>query len=202
MSDDTLVRTIAVAAAAAILAAPYWERLAALGAQAAAAASEHWAAIARLAAAGLIVAAAWGKVPMPRFTPPAPVVTVTVETPSVELQQLVAPVASALGPLSQSDRMLWASVWTKAALVVDAERTSQQPAFTDTPALRLFTTVALDIAWRRIGGHAPGSLAGLREAVEAAMRGVVGLDSVPVTADVRARYSEVCRAIAWAGIQR
>ena len=71
--------------------------------------------------------------------------------------------------------------------------------FTDTPSLRLFTTVALDVAWRRIGGNSPGAVAGLREAVETAMRSAIGLDAVPVTADTRARYAEVAKAIAWAG---
>jgi hypothetical protein len=73
------------------------------------------------------------------------------------------------------------------------------PVLTDTPALRTFTAVSLDIAWRRIQGHTPGSVAGLREAVEAAMRGALGLDEVPVTPHVRGRYAEVARAIGWAG---
>jgi hypothetical protein len=42
-------------------------------------------------------------------------------------------------------------------------------------------------------------VAGLKDAVEAAMRGALGLDSVPVTADTRARYADVAKAIAWAG---
>lgn len=197
---DGAFRTIAVVAAAALVAAPYWRHLAAVGAAAAEAAREHWVTGARLAAAGLIVAAAWGVVPMPRLS--APSVTVEVDTPSAEMQRVVAPVAEALAGLSPASRAEWAAVWVKAAIVVDAERTSTATAFPDTPALRTFTTVALDIAWRRLGDHAPGSLPGLREAVEAAMRTALGLDAVPVTADVRARYSEVCRAIAWAGLAR
>jgi hypothetical protein len=42
-------------------------------------------------------------------------------------------------------------------------------------------------------------VAGLREAVETAMRSALGLDEVPVTPHVRGRYAEVARAIAWAG---
>jgi hypothetical protein len=65
--------------------------------------------------------------------------------------------------------------------------------------LRAFTGIALDVAWRRLGNQAPGSVAGLKDAVEAAMRGALGLDSVPVTADTRARYADVAKALAWAG---
>jgi hypothetical protein len=63
----------------------------------------------------------------------------------------------------------------------------------------LFTQVALEVAWRRIGDQATGSVDGLRTAVETAMRSVLGLDAVPVTAEMRGRYAEVARAIAWAG---
>lgn len=198
MTHDAVLRAIAVAVAAGLLAAPYWREIAAAGRQAAAAASEHGASLARTAAALLIVAAAWGYVPLPTL-PASPAVTVTVDAPSEEMQRLVEPVTKALGTLSPADRALWASVWLKAALVVEAERTSTQPAFTDTPALRLFTSVALDIGWRRLGNHATGSLPGLREAVEAAMRTALGLDAVPVTGEMRGRYAEVARAIAWAG---
>lgn len=193
-----MLRTIAVVAAAGLLAAPYWPQIRDAGRAAAAAARDHGAGLARLAAALLIVAAAWGYVPLPQL-PAGPAVTVSVDAPSEDMQRLVEPVTAALGTLSPADRALWASVWLKAALVVEAERTSTQPAFPDTPSLRLFTTVALDIGWRRLGNHATGSLPGLREAVEAAMRTAMGLDAVPVTGEMRARYAEVARAIAWAG---
>lgn len=198
MSSDAVLRIIAVAAAAALVAAPYWRQIRDAGRSAAAAAREHGASLCRTAAALLIVAAAWGWVPLPQL-PAVPAVTVTVDAPSQDMQRLVEPVTKALGSLSPADRALWASVWLKAALVVEAEKTSTQQAFPDTPALRLFTTVALDIGWRRLGDHATGSLPGLREAVEAAMRTAMGLDAVPVTGEMRARYVEVARAIAWAG---
>ena len=198
MSSDAVLRIIAVAAAAALVAAPYWRQIRDAGRSAAAAAREHGASLCRTAAALLIVAAAWGYVPLPTL-PASPAVTVTVDAPSEDMQRLVEPVTKALGSLSPADRSLWASVWLKAALVVKAEKTSTQPAFPDTPALRQFTTVALDIGWRRLGDHPTGSLPGLREAVEAAMRTAMGLDAVPVTGEMRARYVEVARAIAWAG---
>lgn len=198
MSSDAVLRIIAVAAAAALVAAPYWRQILDAGRSAAAAARDHGASLSRTAAALLIVAAAWGYVPLPTL-PASPAVTVTVDAPSEEMQRLVEPVTKALGSLSPADRAMWASVWLKAALVVEAEKTSTQQAFPDTPALRLFTTVALDIGWRRLGDHPTGSLPGLREAVEAAMRTAMGLDAVPVTGEMRARYVEVARAIAWAG---
>jgi hypothetical protein len=195
---DAMLRTLAVAAAAALLAAPYWEQIAALGSQAAAAARKHGALLGRIAAAGLIVAAAWGKIPLPEFALPV-VPAVTVPTPSPEMQRLVEPVAQALAGLPADKKALWAATWTKAALVVKAEGTSSVEVFRDTPSLRLFTTVALDVAWRRLGDARPGSVDGLREAVETALRSAMGLDSVPVTPEMRASYAEVAEAIAWAG---
>ena len=199
MSPDVVIRAIAVVAAAALLAAPYYEQIAALVDQAAAAARKHSAGLARLAAAGLIVAAAWGKIPLPELPGVVDVPAVVVPEPSAELQRLVAPVAEALAGLPPDKRQLWAATWSKAAVVVEAEGSTSVAVFTDTPSLRTLTTVALDLAWRRIGNQPPGSVAGLREAVEAAMRGVLGLDSVPVTADTRAKYAAVANAIAWAG---
>ncbi len=47
----------------------------------------------------------------------------------------------------------------------------------------------------------PGSVDGLRDGVEAAMRSVLGLDAVPVTPQMRASYANVAKAIAWAGLR-
>ena len=198
MSHDDIIRTGAVVAAVALLAAPYWRQVAEKLTEAADAAKAHLPTIGRVAAAALIVAAAWGKIPVPSL--PAAVPTVTVEAPSVRLQELVAPVAKALAPLPASDRILWASVWKKAATVVEGDTSVEAVTFTDTKSLRLFTVLALDLAWRRIGGHAPGSVQGLRDAVESAIGSVVGTDAVAVTPQIRASYAEVARAIAWAGI--
>lgn len=197
MTPETL-RIAAVVAAVALVAAPYWRVVWQWLVDLADAARGHGPALARVAAAGLIVAAAWGVVPLPQL-PSTPGVQVVVPTPSEEMQRLVEPVASALGSLSAADRATWAATWSKAALVAEAEGATSVEVLRDTPTLRAFTGIALDVAWRRIGGHAPGSVAGLREAVEAAMRGALGLDEVPVTPQMRTRYAEVARAIGWAG---
>lgn len=198
MTHDDLLRAGAVLAAVALLAAPYQQQILALVTQAAEAARAHTGTISRVAAAGLILAAAWGKIPMPSIggdTVPA----VVVPEPSPELQRLVEPVSKALAGLPAGQRAVWAATWSKAAVVVEAEGTTTVAVLTDTPSLRLFTTIALDVAWRRIGGSSPGAVAGLREAVEAAMRSALWLDSVPVTNEIRGRYAEVAKAIAWAG---
>jgi hypothetical protein len=200
VSHETLLRAAAVAVAVALLAAPYWRVVVDALQAGAAAAQANAQAIGRIVAAGLIVAAAWGALPMPDFNPVVPSVSIDVPEPSAELRQAVEPVRKALAGLSQADRNLWAATWAKAALVVEADGTTSVEAFRDTASLRLFTTVAIDIAWRRIGGHAPGSVDGLREAVEAAMRSALGLDAVPVTPQMRGSYADVARAIAWAGL--
>ena len=199
MSQDVVLRTIAVVAAVALVAAPYRGLIVQKLTEAATAASAYGADLARIAAALLIVAALWGKIPLPQVPGIVDVPAVVVPEPSAELQRLVAPVARALDGLPADKRQLWAATWSKAAVVVEAEGTTSVPVFTDTPSLRLMTTVALDVAWRRLGDMPPGAVAGLREAVETAMRSVLGLDSVPVTADTRGRYAEVAKAIAWAG---
>lgn len=199
MSHESVIRTAAVVAAAALLAAPYWPVLRGLLAQAAEAAKQHRDGLLRLAAAGLLIAAAWGQIPVPRL-PAIPARPVSVETPTVEMQRLVSAVGSALRSMPMSDRMLWADAWNKVALVVAGDAVTTEVAFTDTRSLRAFTTLAIDIAWRRIGGHQPGSVAGLREAVEAAYGTALGKDVVPVTGDVRARYVEFAKAVAWAGV--
>lgn len=196
MSNDTVIRAAAVVAAAALLAAPYRRQIVERIAQAAEAAKRHAALAGRLAAAALLIAAAWGKIPMPRLAvPPVPV---TVATPSREMQSLVEPVGKALAGLPAADRNLWASLWTRAATVAAGDAVTAQVAFADTRSLREYTALAVDIGWRRIGQHVPGSQESLRTAVEAAYASAVGSDVVPVTGDVRARYVEFANAIGWA----
>lgn len=199
MSQDALLRAIAVVVAVALVAAPYRGLIVERLTQAATAASAYGADLARIAAALLIVAALWGKIPLPQMPGIVDVPTVVVPEPSAELQRLVAPVVQALAGLPADKRQLWAATWSKAAVVVEAEGTTSVPVFTDTPALRLFTTVAIDVAWRRLGDMPPGGVAGLKEAVETAMRSALGLDAVPVTSEMRGRYADVAKAIAWAG---
>ena len=196
---DEIIRTAAVVAAVALVAAPYWPHVAKYLAEAAETARRHWPTIGRAVAACLLIAAAWGKIPMPSL-PTAPSVTVVVETPTVEMQRLVTPVAEAMRSMPAGDRMLWARTWNKAAIVVAGDAVTTEVVFTDTRSLRGFTVLALDIAWRRIGQHAPGSNEPLRAAVEAAYGQAIGTEVVPVTADLRARYGAFAKAVAWAGV--
>lgn len=199
MSQDAILRVLAVGAAVAILAAPYRGVVVDALEAAAKAARANAAVIGRVAAAALIVAAAWGKVPLPTL-PSVPAVTVAVEEPSPEMKAAVAPVAAALRALPAGDRMLWAATWSKAAVVVAGDGTAREAAFTDTRSLQAFTALALDIAWRRIGRHEPGSNEPLRKALEAAYGATVGTDEVPVTRDIRDRYAAFAKAVAWAGV--
>jgi len=191
-------RAGALALAVALTVAPYWPQIRAAASRAVEAAKEKAGLLTRLAAVALLVAAAWGKVPLPTL-PTAPA-RVAVDTPSDEMQRLVTPIAEALRGASAVDRALWAEVWTKAATVAAGDAVTTEVVFTDTRSLRAFTALAVDIAWRRIGQHVPGSNESLRKAVEAAYGSAVGTDVVPVTADLRGRYVAFCRAVAWAGV--
>ena len=194
--NDHVFRVVAVALAAALLAAPYWQQIQAAASRAVAAAKAHAGLLGRIAAAGLLIAAAWGKVPLPTLPAVAP--QVTVATPSDEMQRLVADVAAALKDLPAADKSLWAALWTRAGVVAAGDAVTAQVAFADTRALRGFTALAVDIGWRRIGKHAPGSQESLRAAVEAAYASAVGKDVTPVTSELRGRYVEFAGAVAWA----
>jgi hypothetical protein len=132
--------------------------------------------------------------------PSLPRVAVSVTDPSPEMKAKVAGIAAALRSASPVDRAVWASTWEKAAIVVAGDAVTTEVAFTDTRALRQFTVLALDIAWRRLAGNQPGKYAGLREATEAVLLEVVGKEVVPVTPDMRRAYSDAAKAIAWAGV--
>lgn len=194
--NENLFRFVAVALAAALLAAPYRQQIQAAASRAVEAVRAKAGLLGRIAAAGLLIAAAWGKVPLPTLPSVAP--QVTVATPSDEMQRLVTPVADALKGLPASDRALWAALWTRAGVVAAGDAVTAQVAFTDTRALREFTALAIDIGWRRIGRHAPGSQESLRAAVEAAYGSALGKDVLPVTSELRGRYVEFANAVAWA----
>jgi hypothetical protein len=195
MTND-LLRAGAVVAAVALVAGPHLHKAAPWLVEAWKRGKPYAATAGRAVAACLILWAAWGNLPS---LPSLPTRPVTVDLPSESMRSTVQPVADALRSLPASDRALWREVWSKAGIVVAAESTALQPAFRDTRELRAFTDVALDIAWRRIGGHAPGSHESLRGAVEASYKAVLGSDDVPVTADTRGRYVELAKALAWAG---
>jgi hypothetical protein len=150
----------------------------------------------RLAVAFALGCVAAFGLPHPVSTAPAFV----IDDPSDYMKAKVADVAVSLKNATPADRALWASVWEKAAVVVDGDAVTTEVVFTDTRSLRGFTVLALDIAWRRIGGNQSGKYAGLREATEKALAGIVGMDVVPVTPEMRKAYAEACRAIAWAGV--
>lgn len=190
MTDD-LIRIAAVVAAAALVAGPHLGKAGPWLAEAWKRGKPYAGTAGRAAAACLILWAAWGRLPsLPSLpTPPAP-----VDVPAV-----AQPVADALRSLPAADRALWRDLWDKVGVVVAAEATAREPAFRDTRELRAYTALAIDIAWRRIGGHAPGSQETLRKAVEAAYAAAVGTDDVPANADIRGRYVEFAKAMSLAG---
>lgn len=197
MTHDQMFRFAAVVAAIAILAAPYRQRVVDAVAAAADAAKSHAGLLVRGVAALLLIAAAWGKVPLPQIQTPG-VRPVAVAAPSDAMQRVVAPVAESLRSTSMANRALWADLWLKAGVIVAADAVGTDAVFHDTKALRDYTAIAVDIGWRRIGGNPPGSVAGLRQAVEGAFEATLGADVLPVSADTRARYDELAKALAWA----
>jgi hypothetical protein len=199
VTTDALLRSVAILAAVVVAAAPFAGQIKTAAARAIKAIQARRAGLTRLTVALALLAVGSGVIPLPHL-PASSTARITVETPSQAMQSLVQPVAAAFKGASQVDRALWAETWSKAALVVAGEATTTQVAFTDTRSLREFTALAVDIAWRRIGGHVPGSQESLRKAVEAAYGTAVGTEVVPVTDEVRAAYVEFAKAVAWAGV--
>ena len=197
MSTDDLLRAGAVVAAMAILAAPYRQQAAAWLAQAWTAATPYRGLAARVAAACLLLVAAWGRLPsLPTLPQSSPVV---VATPTAEVMKAVAGVEAAMANVGPASKSVWREAWRKAAIVVEADRVSGEThVFPKTAALRSFATLVLDIAWRRIGGHKPGSVADLRGATEAAYAAVVGDTDVPVTPEVREQFAALADGMVWA----
>ena len=198
MNHDALLRILAVAAAVALLAAPYAGQIRIAATAAAEAVRQHSGIIGRLIAASLLIAAAWGKVPMPTLPTPEAQVVIEVEEPTPELRRLVEPVRTALASASIRDRSVWAETWMKSGIVVAADNVHSTPVLADVRALRAFQVVTLDVAWRRIAGVSPGKYPGLKDGVEAAFAEVLGLDDVTVDASLRERYVALVRALAWA----
>lgn len=198
---DEIFRTAAVVAAVALVAAPYWQTIAGRLTEAASAAKQHGPTIGRAAAACLLIAAAWGKIPLPSMpATPGSVVFPLVATPSDEMKASVSGVVDAIRSAPIGDRLLWSQLWSKAALVVDGDAVLTETVFTDSRSLRGFVVLSLDIGWRRLGGNQPGKYAGLRDAVESAFSAVIGKEDLPVTPDLRKRFADLCRALAWAAL--
>lgn len=198
MNGPDLLRIAAVVAAVALVAAPYREKAAAWLQRAYEAAKRHAGILSRIGAAALLVAAAYGKVPLPVMPAQAP--SVVVETPSIEMIAAVAPVAKALRAASPIDRALWAAIWEKSAKVVNGDATTTEVVFTDTRSLRAYNIIALRLAWVRMGGNPTGKYPGLAEAAERFLSDTIGLDVMPVTPELRAKVVEAYKALAWAGV--
>lgn len=202
MNSDALFRAACIAAAVAVGAWPYRDQIRFAAERAAEAIRAKWSVIGRVAVIGLLFAAAWGKLPtLPALPLAVPSLPITVEVPGVAMQEKVRGVQAALAMANPVDRAVWASVWEKAAVVVTCPE-GEPPIFTDTRAMRGFTVLSLDIAWRRLAGNPPGKYVGLKEAVEKVMGEAIGLEVRPVTPELRKAYAEACRAIAWAGIHK
>ena len=151
------------------------------------------------AATGLLLVAAFGATAL-RYVPA--VALPTLATPSKEMQQAVKNIANALRGFNAVDRMLWSQIWSKVAVAVDADNTDTQVVWGDTEKLKVFTSTALRIGWRRIGGNKPGKYPELQTAVEAAFAAILTTKVQPVTKELRQSYCDLCQAIAWAGIGR
>lgn len=200
MSADALVRGIAAVAAVVLVCAPAAPMVVAW-------AKTNWPKIRgslagwpHVALAGLLAWVAMFGVPRLPAVNPSPVAPViVVPTPSLAMQAAVAGVHQALANANPVDRAKWGDLWTKAGKVVAGDATDTEVVFSDTRALRAYTVLALRIGWRRLGDNAQGKYPGLAEATERAFAAVLGADVVPVTPELRARYVELCDALAWCG---
>lgn len=200
MTTDELLRVAAGAGAAALVAAPYWPAIRGRLVQAGGYVRDHGNGIARMAAAALLLFAAVGNVNLALPAIKIKTESVDIETPDAAMQKIVAPVAAALKDAPAGDRMLWALTWNRAAAAVEGESSASSLAFENTKSLRDFTALALDIAWRRIGGNKASKYPDLRNAVEEAFDSTLGRNPQKTTPEILGAYQRLARALAWAGI--
>ena len=153
-------------------------------------------------AVALAYVAAFGIPRLPTVNTVPAVPAIVVPTPSPAMQTAVADVHKALAGANPVDRAVWAQLWTKAGVVVSGDATDTEIVFNDTRSLRAYTVLAIRIGWRRLGENAAGKYAGLNEATERAFAGVLGIDVQPLTPELRAKYVELCNALAWCGAGR
>lgn len=137
---------------------------------------------------------------MPAITP-SPVKLPVIATPSQEMASIVDPVAKIMRNADAFDRAVFASTFEQAAILVAGEMPDSEVKFENTLGLRLFTVTVIDIAWRRLA-KANGKYAGLNDAVEQVFETVLTRDVKPVTPEIKSRYIELCRALAWAGVAK
>lgn len=150
-----------------------------------------------IAAIGLIYVAFAG---LPQGgSSPQPVPTPNRPVPSPAMQTEVEPVAKILRDADYYDRAVFASIWEQAARIVDGEDDEIEVTFDSTLGMRLWTVGIIDAAWRRIAG-AKGKYPGLGDAVEDAFGNLLGNDVRPVDGELLEDYSDLCRALAWAGM--
>ena len=127
-------------------------------------------------------------------TPDRPVVPM----PNAALREQVAPIAAILKDAVYIDRAIFAELWLRCADVIDGEDDSVEVHFENTLGLRLYTASVANIAWNRLA-NATGKYRGLDAAIEDAFMQTIGTDVKPVSDDLLRDYSELCRALAWAG---
>jgi hypothetical protein len=142
----------------------------------------------------LLVVAAFG---LPRID--APKQPDETQRPGLAMREAVRDVVVALRGANALDRALWNAVWTKVAVAVGKDNTDDSVVWSDTQKLQTFTTTALRIGWRRIGGNESGKYKNLQESVEAAFAKILTTAVQPVTPKIRSDYIDLCLAIAWAG---
>jgi len=199
VTTDAVLRTVAVVAAVAVAVAPLAWQIKAAATLVGGTVWQGRRVLTRLAVAGVLLAVGLGRLPLPHLAGSGRV-TIEIDAPSAAMAKTVQPIVDAFRGASAADRMLWASLWSKAAVVASGDAVGTEVVFSDTRALRAFTVLALEIGWRRIGDHQPGGIPGLRAGVEAAFADTIGTDVVPVTSELRARYAELCKAIGWAAL--
>lgn len=122
-----------------------------------------------------------------------------VEVPTVRLRDAVAGVANVAKNMSGFDRQVWMATWSEAARLVDGERIDGASiSFQDTLGLRAYTSIVMDIAWKRLAG-ASGKYEGLADAVEEAFSETIGNDVKPFDEATKRQTVELFKALAWAG---
>ena len=150
-----------------------------------------------LAAVVLLAYAAFG---VPNVERPQPQVSVSIREPSQAMKSSVKPVVKVVSRMSPIDRLWLQNIYANAAKVVASDGTVEPSVINTTESLQAVHVAILRFIWRGMADNAPGEYAGLKEAIESAISGVIGDESRVLTPELRAKAVEVFDAIAWAGL--
>lgn len=145
----------------------------------------------------LIAFGVFGIPELPKSIVPAHAVT-DIREPSEELKRIVAPIARTSTEMAEIDKFWLRQIYMNAARGVEADGNIKSPTILTTDGARQVHKAVLAYVWKGMAQNSAGKYGDLQPAIEKAMAESIGLDTKPLTQELRDRLVETFEAIAWA----